>query len=631
METITPNLFKRIFLNPLVVRELRVACRSWKLVAILTSYLLIQATIFCIWLFAASEQGGTYSNPTSVGFGLFVVLSVVLVGVVMLVFPAFSATAIASEHERKSFDLLLLTPLAPWEIASGKFFAAAIQASVFLIATVPLFTVANIFGGIDPAIFFVTLWALVLLSVFISFLGVYASSLVKKALPAVMVTYLFALMFGAVMLVLFLVSLFSFTRAFPIVAFMTDPSTSEAIYMIVALTTTCAIYCVLLFLNTTNRLKPTSHNKSTSLRIFWTLALVAVPMQIAGYFWFGRIMTPDATLKALMLGIIYVGLLLATPAFTAPSEPPIASRRVRREMEKVPQGFLSMGGSIFFPGSARGVAHLGLLAVIVSVLMLLATTVCFGALKDRLNDREHLMQDYATEVQGVSVGFLGGVTMPSGPTAALPKSEQAARDQIAAVYDGRFNGYVLFLATMIITILVIGQITWRMGLTGLSKNISSLLTGVIVLVWLLAPLIGQAVTGGSSGSDRALISQFSPIQAFIVSAEHAHVSGQAAIAVGTQATDLDATSRRLFTRWLTYAVTTGVLGLGLALWNIMAYRKILAKFKSMSQQPQTPQVQQPQQIPAEVIGNMAAPDAMPVPADAPPTEAATPDNDPQPS
>src|SRR5690606_29252057 len=127
-------------------------------------------------------------------------MAIVLVIVVMLVFPAFSSTAIASEHERKSFDLLLLTPLAPWEIALGKFFAAGIQASIFLVATVPFFAMANLFGGIDPAVFFAVLWILVLLSVFISFLGVYASSLVTRSIPAVLVTYAFAFVLGLVLL-----------------------------------------------------------------------------------------------------------------------------------------------------------------------------------------------------------------------------------------------------------------------------------------------------------------------------------------------------------------------------------------------------------------------------------------------
>lgn len=174
--TRTPGFFKRLFLNPLAVRELRVACRSWKLVIILTAYLLIQGAIMAIWLYVQSDSQGLYEDPTSIGRGLFITLSVVLAIIVMLVFPAFSSTAIASEHEKKSFDLLLLTPLAPWEIASGKFIAAALQSSIFLIATIPLFALAGLFGGIDPGPFFVVLWVLVLFSIFISFVGVYASS-----------------------------------------------------------------------------------------------------------------------------------------------------------------------------------------------------------------------------------------------------------------------------------------------------------------------------------------------------------------------------------------------------------------------------------------------------------------------
>ncbi|MDC1143086.1 ABC transporter permease, partial [Planctomycetota bacterium] len=198
-ETITPGFFSRIFQSPLVLRELRVACRSWKLVITLSLYLLIQCSIFTITV-AVNFDNGVYDEPTSIGRLLFIIMSVVQIVVTMMVFPSFSATSIASEHEKKSFDLLLLTPLSAWEIAIGKFIAAGIQASVFLVATIPLFALANLFGGINPMAFFMVLLILVLFSVFISFVGVYASSLQKKVVPAAIITYLLSIFIGIVLL-----------------------------------------------------------------------------------------------------------------------------------------------------------------------------------------------------------------------------------------------------------------------------------------------------------------------------------------------------------------------------------------------------------------------------------------------
>ena len=212
----TPSLIKRIFMNPIAVRELRVACRGFKLPLILTSYLLVQGAIFSIWISTQYDtQSATYADPTSIGKGLFITMAIVLVCVVMLVFPAFSSTAIAAEHERKSFDLLMLTPLTPWEIALGKFIAASVQASTFFVATIPLFAMVNVFGGIDPAVFFMTLWILVLLSLLISFIGVYASSLVTKAIPAVLVTYMFAIMLGVILIVGSLIVLWAASMPMP--------------------------------------------------------------------------------------------------------------------------------------------------------------------------------------------------------------------------------------------------------------------------------------------------------------------------------------------------------------------------------------------------------------------------------
>src|SRR5690606_21138635 len=169
--------------------------------------------------------------------------------------------------------------------------AAGIQAGVFLVATVPLFAVANLFGGIEPAAFFVVICMLVLLSLLIGFLGVYASSLVTRSIPAVLVTYVFAMFFGFILLVVFLLLTFQpfLVAALPIASFLADPTLQEALFYIGALTLTCAIWCTFLFLSTTNRLKPTSHNKSTGLRIFWTLVAIVAPLQVAAFFLLARL------------------------------------------------------------------------------------------------------------------------------------------------------------------------------------------------------------------------------------------------------------------------------------------------------------------------------------------------------
>lgn len=579
----TPGLLKRLFLNPLALREIRHACRSWKLVVFLSIYLLIQGATFAIWIFIKNDKG-IFRDPTTVGSGLFITMSIVLVAVVMLVFPAFSSTAIASEHEKKSFDLLMLTPLSPWEIALGKFMAAAIQASVFLIATVPLFAMANLFGGIQGGVFFVTLWGLVLFSVLISFIGVYASSLVTRAIPAVLVTYLFAFVIGFIILVVFvtLVAARGFsTMAMPVLSFFADPTLKEGLFYVGGATANCAIYCTFLFLSTTNRLKPTSHNKSTNMRLFWTTVVVVQPMVIAGYFWFARVPTVGTALGTLITGTIYLSALLLVPALNFPAEPPLPSRRVRREMEKLPQGLLNAGGKIFFPGGARGVLHLTLIAVVAYLLLTLTARVCFGALDDRLEDRANLLADFGSLISPVinspasapmARGATGGA-LATVAVAPVPTDGQM-REALGNYFEGHFQGFLMMCAALLATLLVAAQTTWRLSLSGLSRGICGVLSGLLLAVWVVVPYIAEAIGGTEPTDERAYMAQFSPIQGAYFGAAAGQASANASLVSLGGSTHYGAQSSAYTERWLSFVLGAGLLGGSLLLSNLVSHRRV---------------------------------------------------------
>lgn len=616
MDTRTPNILSRIFANPLAVRELRVACKSWKLVLVLTAYLLIQGAIFAIWVYVASDNNGIYIDPTSIGSGLFTTLSVVLVVIVMMVFPAFSSTAIASEHEKKSFDLLLLTPLMPWEIALGKFFAAAIQASIFLIATVPLFAMANMFGGIEPEVFFMVLWVLVLLSILISFVGVYASSLVKKAIPAVLVTYMFAGLLGMVLLTIFLVLQVASTfaaAAFPLVSFLISPNLMEGAYYVGTLTVTCILYCSFLFISTTNRLKPTSHNKSTALRIFWTVCALVVPAQLATYFMMSRLPSQDYAWNTMTMGAIYIGLLLMVPVFSAPAEAPIASRRVRREMEKLPAAMRNPVAGIFFPGSARGVAHTAMVCVLAMASMVAAAWVCEAKLVSRLDDQTQLVTDFA-EVAEPTAAPRGPGTTPPGTMVTITSPSIAGTtpaDMRAMLTDyfGHQRNAMLYLAiTFLVTLLVLAQITWRLSLSGISRGLCGLVAGLILVTWLVLPYIAALIADSRSAD--SLITHFSPIQAVVDSLRMGDLLARSTLEDAAGADRYIELAGRLRGHWIMFVSVAAAVGTILLVFNVVSYRKVKATFARMAQAPaagQVPAAGDPTPVlPPSIMGSGAA-------------------------
>ncbi|RIK60099.1 MAG: hypothetical protein DCC64_14970 [Planctomycetota bacterium] len=587
----TPSLFKRIFMNPIAVRELRVACRGWKLMVILTAYLLVQGAIFAIWISTQYDNlRGTYSNPTSIGAGLFITMSIVLVCVVMLVFPAFSSTAIAAEHERKSFDLLMLTPLSPWEIALGKFIAAGVQASVFLVATIPLFALANIFGGIDPAVFFMTLWILILLSLLIGFIGVYASSLVTRAIPAVLVTYMFAIALGVVLIIVFSTLMFaaanpSVRMMFPIVSMFVDPTVTEGIYYACAFGVTTAVYCAYFFLSTTNRLKPLSHNKSTSMRLYWTAAMVVMPGLFGAYFLATRLPSDNHAVGTLLISAVYIGLALLVPAVTFPAEPAIASRRVRKEMEKLPQPLLAAGGSMFWPGGARGAAHTAFLAALGLGLMFVVGSLCYSRLNSKLEDPTQAIARAAELARdagsyNIATGPVVGPAPAGAPAAAAIKAMLGAsseREIVERYHREESTGYLFLLLALGASVLVVSQVTWRVSLSGLSKSVSGILAALIIGAWLVVPLVMEGVLSRTVNQEQQTIAQFSPVHGAVNGWMWGKSSGYKSITLPGSAEYARHEQREIGFkwRWITFMGTAMIAGSGLLLSNALSHRKVV--------------------------------------------------------
>lgn len=641
----TPSLLKRLFLNPIAVRELRVACRGFKLPLILTAYLLVQGAIFATWISTQYDsQAGIYENPTGIGKGLFITLAIVLVCVVMLVFPAFSSTAIAAEHERKSFDLLMLTPLSPWEIALGKFIAASVQASTFFIATIPLFAMVNVFGGIDPAVFFMTLWILVLLSLLISFIGVYASSLVTKAIPAVLVTYMFAIILGVILIVGTLIVLWAASVpmlrvSFPIISMFVEPTASEGIFYAVAFGVTATIYCSYFFLATTNRLKPLSHNKSTSMRLYWTAAMTIMPLLFGAYFLATRLPLPGAAVGTLVTSLIYIAVALLVPALTFPAEPAIPSRRVRTEMGRLPKPLMNAGGMMFMPGGARGAAHTAFLVVLAFALMLGCSAVCYRALAAKLDDPAVATQRALELVSDASPNV--GTAAPAGPGMVAPPTPHrttvdikkvlgvtSEREIVERYMANEQRGYLYLVLVLAVTVLAISQIAWRISLSGLSKSVTGVLAGLIIGAWVVVPMIVEGVMSRNVRDEERTVAQFSPVWAGI-NAWYAGKS-QALGSISPKGSGdflrheqrADGFSMRLWT----YLVTSGVIAGGLLAFNVVSHRRILGMVaRATAQTAQNPyaisQALRPSGTPEAVVApsSAAAPvQAWQVPAAQPP-------------
>lgn len=83
------------------------------------------------------------------GAAAFQILAPLELAVAMPFAALMVASAVASEKDRKTFDLLLLTNLSNSDLVLGKLFAGMLSVIVALLATVPLLWIFSLLGGIS--------------------------------------------------------------------------------------------------------------------------------------------------------------------------------------------------------------------------------------------------------------------------------------------------------------------------------------------------------------------------------------------------------------------------------------------------------------------------------------------------
>lgn len=194
--------------NPLMLKELRGRMRGARAFIVLTVYLLLMSCLagLIYTALAINAQIADY-GVDMVQVGRIVFIAVALVEVLMVAFitPAFTAGAISSERERRTYELLRSTLLPARKIVFGKLTAALTYMGLLVLAALPLQALAFMLGGVVLAE--LALAFLILLTTILSIgaVGFFFSCLMRTTLTATVLTYALVLLMTFVVPVLALI------------------------------------------------------------------------------------------------------------------------------------------------------------------------------------------------------------------------------------------------------------------------------------------------------------------------------------------------------------------------------------------------------------------------------------------
>ena len=174
--------------NPVLQRELLTNLRAPRAFVLMLLYQLALALVLLVAY--PSGQRVDLSTDSSAARQLVDFFFLGQYVLASLMAPTFAAGAISGEKERKTYEMLLASPLRPWAIVIGKMVASLTHLAVLIMASLPIIMLALPLGGVSIfEVLAAYLWLLISVILFGS-IGLACSCGFRRTASSLVVSYL---------------------------------------------------------------------------------------------------------------------------------------------------------------------------------------------------------------------------------------------------------------------------------------------------------------------------------------------------------------------------------------------------------------------------------------------------------
>jgi ABC-type transport system involved in multi-copper enzyme maturation permease subunit len=176
--------------NPVLQRELLTNLRMTRAFVLLFCYVaLLGGVVYLAWPQQHRIDMSQSENAKRL-VDLFFLGQYILAS---LMAPSFAAGAITGEKERKSYEMLLASPLQPGAIVVGKLFAALCHLGILMICSLPIVMLCLTLGGVSPYEVFAAYFAMISTVVLFGMISLWTSGLFRRTSASLVVSYLLIL------------------------------------------------------------------------------------------------------------------------------------------------------------------------------------------------------------------------------------------------------------------------------------------------------------------------------------------------------------------------------------------------------------------------------------------------------
>jgi ABC-type transport system involved in multi-copper enzyme maturation permease subunit len=193
-------------LGPIFTKELRSTARRKRTYVL--RFLYLGVLLLCLLFFhlatSSFEDAFRYGSVAAraqhnaeLGLIFFGIFSFFSLGMMGLIGPVLTCTAVNSERLHKTLPVLLMTPITSWQILGGKLFSRLLIAFTLLGLSLPALAVVRLLGGVEVEQIVASLSISITTVIFTASVGLFFSTLMNRAYAVVILSYgLCALLWG---------------------------------------------------------------------------------------------------------------------------------------------------------------------------------------------------------------------------------------------------------------------------------------------------------------------------------------------------------------------------------------------------------------------------------------------------
>lgn len=178
-------------LMPVLIKEFRTQLRGSRAALLITLYVgLALIGMRLVYNSVAGQVGlGPPIFSAQIGQAMFIGLALAVQALTVFLAPATTVNSISSEHERRTYELLQATPLSSTQLLLGKLVAGLSFILLLQLATLPLFSVIVLFGGVGLSDIARVLAVVLGTAVMGAALGVLCSAIARQTYSATLLCY----------------------------------------------------------------------------------------------------------------------------------------------------------------------------------------------------------------------------------------------------------------------------------------------------------------------------------------------------------------------------------------------------------------------------------------------------------